>query len=408
MQPAILIRLRPTGPWRFGPGDGGHDRIDMLYRSDRLYSALTVAARQLGWLDEWLEATARPTKAALAFSSLFPYQGDTLFAFPPYSLWPPPTSLMTTSSPVFLSKTRWSAARFVPLAVIEAILLGQPILADQWMLDAESGCLLRRDRPSSSPFRTIIRSGAAVDRLTGATVQAHSSACLEFEAGAGLWSIVRYSDPGAQATWNARIQAAFRLLADSGFGGRRASGWGHSETPEFRHGVWPALLMPKLARTRNGNQAGNGDGTVSYYWLLSLFSPSPGDAVEWSAGDYRIALRGGRIDSGRASNAIKKSVRMISEGSVLASHAELIGAPIDVTPEGFSHPVYRSGLALALELPPVRATLDHPVEMPGDDEALEASPCDEPSASPAHQAQVSSPPESEISPGAEEQTEDEV
>jgi hypothetical protein len=96
MQPGLLIRLRPLGPWRFGPADGGHDRVDILYRSDRLYSAVTLAMQRLGLLDEWLEATVRAPQPAVVFSSLFPFQGDTLFAIPPATQWPPPSPLLTT------------------------------------------------------------------------------------------------------------------------------------------------------------------------------------------------------------------------------------------------------------------------------------------------------------------------
>ena len=181
MQQALLIRLRPAGPWRYGPGDGGLDRVDTLYRSDRLYSAVTVAMRHLGFLEEWLAATAQSPVSAVSFSSLFPFQGDSLFAIPPATAWPPPPGLVTTPSPVFLSKIRWKAARFVPLTLIDSLLAGQPVLADQWIPDPESGCLLRRDRPSSSPFRIAIRSGAAVDRLENRSVEVHSAACVELE-----------------------------------------------------------------------------------------------------------------------------------------------------------------------------------------------------------------------------------
>src|SRR5579875_3401792 len=80
MQSAMLIRLRPRGPWRYGPGDGAPDRVDVTFRSDRLYSALTLAMRQLGFLEPWLDATARADTPPFAWSSLFPFQGDTLFA----------------------------------------------------------------------------------------------------------------------------------------------------------------------------------------------------------------------------------------------------------------------------------------------------------------------------------------
>jgi CRISPR type III-A-associated RAMP protein Csm4 len=373
MQPAVLIRLRPAGPWRFGPGDGGHDRLDGLYRSDRLYSAVTLAMRQLGWLEAWLEATARRESSAVAFSSLFPFQGDTLFAPPPATLWPPPATLVNASSPVFLSKIRWSAARFVPLGVIESMLRGQSILADQWLPDAESGCLLRRDRPSSSPFRAVTISRAAVDRVTSAAVHPHSCAAVEFEAGSGLWILARYADAAAHAEWNDRLIGAFRLLADSGLGGHRSSGWGRASEPEFQQGAWPALLFPKLARARNGNQQDNADGAS--FWLLSLYSPAASDAVDWSQGDYRATLRGGHIENGAALPVQKKNVRMVMEGSVIVARTEPLGAAVDVAPEGFGHPVYRCGTALAFRLPEAGPAAAEPVETPHGEEAPEEKPC---------------------------------
>ena len=370
MQQALLIRLRPAGPWRYGPGEGGHDRVDTLYRSDRLYSAVTVAMRQLGFLDEWLAATVQASLTQMAFSSLFPFQADSLFAIPPASAWPPPPGLVTTPSPVFLSKIRWKAARFVPVTLIDSLLAGQPVLADQWLPDPESGCLLRRDRPSSSPFRIAIRSGAAVDRLVNGSVEVHSAACVEFEAASGLWSAVRFADESAESAWSSRIQAAFRLLADTGFGGRRTSGWGQIHAPEFQQGPWPKLLFPKAAHTlvqRNGSAEPHGG---SQFWLLSLYSPAPADQVDWTAGDYELAFRSG---------AQTKALRMVSEGSVLAARSEPTGAAVDIAQNGTPHSVYRSGLALALELPVIEEhKLEEPVEQPSTEEAIETQPCAEP------------------------------
>jgi hypothetical protein len=98
MQPALLIRLRPRGPWRPGSPEREQDRADRLYGSDRLYSAVSLAMLQLGWLDEWLKDTARASHPAVAFGSLFPYQSETLFAPPPATLWPPATHLVSPQS----------------------------------------------------------------------------------------------------------------------------------------------------------------------------------------------------------------------------------------------------------------------------------------------------------------------
>jgi CRISPR type III-A-associated RAMP protein Csm4 len=352
MQQALLVRLRPAGPWRYGPADGALDRVDTLYRSDRLFSAITLAMRQLGMLDAWLDATARAGTSAVAFSSLFPFQGDVLYATPPANLWPPPPTLVNTSSPVFLTKIRWRAAHFVPVSVIDSLMTSQPILADQWLPDTESGCLLRRDRPSSSPFRVAQRSTAAVDRLRLTGDEAPARACVEFETGGGLWIVARFHDQAAFDAWSEPVQAAFKLLADSGFGGGRSKGWGQTQTPEFETGNWPGLILPKVAKAqRNGN--GESETPANkLYWLLSLYSPAAADAIDWSGGEYELGVRSGRVESVAAMGTLKKSVRMVLEGCVLSAASEPAGTAVDVAPEGVGHPVYRSGIALALELPP--------------------------------------------------------
>src|SRR5436305_13031258 len=97
MPSGLLIRLRPIGPWRIGPDSGDRDRVDRIFHSDSLYSAVTSAMASLELLEPWLDATARSATPAVRFSSCFPFQGDTLYVAPPRNLWPPPAS----------SKVRW-------------------------------------------------------------------------------------------------------------------------------------------------------------------------------------------------------------------------------------------------------------------------------------------------------------
>lgn len=381
MQQALVIRLRPLGPWRFGPEDGGFDRLDTLYRSDRLFSAVTLAMQRLGWLNDWLAATARASQPAVSFSSLFPFQGETLFAVPPSTLWPPPASLVITPSPVFLAKLRWTIARFVPVPVIDSLLAGQNILADQWLPDPESGCLLRRDRPSSSPFRVVTRSSGPVDRLKNISHHPSSLACVEFESGSGLWTLACFANSEAESVWSDRVQAALRLLADSGFGGRRSAGWGQAQAPEFQRGLWPTVLFPKAGRTSRSSAAAlNGNGDTGLYWLLSLYSPASSDQVNWAGGDYHLTVRTGRVESSAGTGTTKKSVRMISEGSVIAAVGPPAGVAVNVAPDGFAHPVFRSGFAVALPLPAIAAPeeLAAQVEEPSTEEAVEPKPCAEP------------------------------
>ncbi len=357
MSSALLIRLRPAGPWRYGPGDGARDRVDALYRSDRLFSAVSQAMLHLGHLDDWLEATARASHPAVVFSSLFPFQADTLFAPPPQTLWPPSVAALRTPSPVFLTKVRWRTAQFVPVPVIEALITGSQVSADQWIADAESGCLLRRDRPQSSPFRSVVRARVPVDRLTNRSADAHNTACIEFEPGAGLWAIALFADSNAEAAWGERVQAAFRLLGDIGFGGARSSGWGQAPSPECQLGDWPAMLFPKLAHR---HPIGAGDGLSSLHWLLSLYTPAADDSVNWAEGKYALTVRGGRVESRAGWGAEKKLVRMVTEGSVVSAGSGLKGQAVDVAPDRFAHPVYRAGFALALQLPVIHITEEVP------------------------------------------------
>jgi CRISPR type III-A-associated RAMP protein Csm4 len=188
---------------------------------------------------------------------------------------------------------------------------------------------------TQGPFRVSVRSSAAVDR-GGAGVTPHSSACLEFAPNAGLWTTILFADDAARDIWRDRVAGALRWLSDSGFGGERSRGWGHAEI-EFSESAIP---LPR--RGANGETG---------WWLLSLFYPSAEDSIDWSRGNYSVVARGGRVESTAGWGLPKRATRMIAEGSVLASSLEPRGAAPDVAPEGFPHPVYRWGRALALPVP---------------------------------------------------------
>jgi len=315
-----------VGPWRIGPDSGDRDRVDRIYHSDSLYSAVTSAMGRLDMLDEWLEATAQASEPAVRFSSCFPYQGDTLLVMPPRNLWPPPAS----------SKVRWKGARFVPLSVVESLAAGKGISEDGWVIDGPSECLLPFSTPPTpGPFRVSVRSSAAVDR-EGESVSPHSTACIEFTPGSGLWCAVQFSGDAAREQWSEPLTAAFRLLCDSGFGGKRSQGWGRAEMPEISEGMVEVHTNTEEAPA---------------YWLLSLFHPAAADTVDWSQGNYTLTTRGGRVESDARWGDPKKQTRMVAEGSVLVAAAEPRGSAADVAPEGFPHPVYRSGFALAIRVP---------------------------------------------------------
>ncbi len=340
MLPALLVRFRPTGPWRFGPDSGARNRVDPVCHSDTFFSAVTSAISQLDSIEPWLEATVGT--AAVRLSSLFPWQGDMLFVPAPKGLWPPPAS----------SRVRWGGARFIPSRVLELMLAGKTIEEDRWLVDGPSACLA----PSggrfrgTGPFREGLRTGAAVDRWNGGA-EPYRTACLEFAEDAGMWGLAVFRDETARASWSGPLRAAFRLLADHGIGGERSLGWGRSAEPQFREGLLSELLFRHPVEHAEPPNA---------RWLLSLYRPAPGDAVDWSLGSYSVVTRTGRTWSPARSGDLKRSVRMVSEGSVLVSSMELSGSACDVAPPGFPHPVWAAGFAVSLPViwkKPVPASL---------------------------------------------------
>jgi len=325
---SFAVRFRPMGPWRFGPDSGARDRVDLIYHSDAFYSAVCSAMSQLGLADAWFQATATAPSPAVRFSSFFPFLGDTMFVVPPRSLWPPPES----------TKVRYKGAHFVPLQVIQALLSDQAIDEDRWAVDGESECLTPSGSHGRGPFRVALRSSAGVDRLRQAGVEVHSTACLEFARDAGLWTIVQFANAAATAQWEAPVRSALLLLADSGLGGERSRGWGRSQAPE-----WQPWTRPQAPASEPPMERA--------HWLLSLYTPSGNDSVDWKRGSYVTVSRRGRIESSARWGEPKQLTTMIAEGSVLLASHELLGAASNVAPDGFPHPVYRSGFAVTVPIP---------------------------------------------------------
>lgn len=332
----FTFRYWPRGPWRFGSECGAPGLADIVLHSDAVYAAVTHAMNLLGLLRDWLEAVFEdPAGPAVRFSSLFPFHHRTLFVAPPRTLWPPAPS----------SKVRWKGARLIPLSAVRTLASRQVLEEDAWLVDGESQCLVPAADPTG-PFKVSVRSFAAVDRL-GAGVEVHRAACLEFRPGAGIWGAVRFASEEAKRRWSEPVQAALRLLADSGLGGKRSLGWGHAAAVEFEEEA-PEGQAPDSATVEDHQAA---SGTEAAWWLLSVFSPAADEDIDWRRGNYTLIVRSGRISSPAAQGELKRATRLIGEGSVLVAGAAPRGRALDVAPAGSPHPVYRASYAFALPIP---------------------------------------------------------
>ena len=191
MNPGLVVKLRPAGPWRIGPDSGARNRVDVdlsqrfaVLRGHRR-PCRGWARSTNGWMPPRAARSARRCASAPAFR-FWTRSASSCRRAP--SGRPPRRALMS-------ARVRWKSARFVPLGVVQAILAGQPLDENHWTVDGASECLLPAGQPG--PFRTGVRWSAAVDRLTGAA-ERHSTACIEFRPGAGLWTIVSFADEAAR------------------------------------------------------------------------------------------------------------------------------------------------------------------------------------------------------------------
>jgi hypothetical protein len=382
-----------------------------------------------------------------------------------------------------------------------------------------------------------------VDRLDPGKYEVHRTACLEFAPNAGLWFVAEFAGPEARLAWEPRVVAAVRLLADSGFGGRRSIGWGHADIVDVQDGslaelvlgtrrppeppplpppapvpvttepitepvqaaviappaIEPLLLepipvppspiepapdepspvepappepgsvesapaesapaeppslatapveltpvepasaeptpsapastepkpdeptpveptpteptptepaptepappeptptepapieptpaepppaepapvtplpelppeplqpvTPSLAAVETADAAAAAAPAVAAalptptptaWWLISVYAPAPEDAIEWTRGAYSLITRSGRVDSPHGAGQLKKTMRMVEEGSLLFAPSAPRGLAADVSPDGFPHSVFRAGYAVALPVP---------------------------------------------------------
>jgi CRISPR type III-A-associated RAMP protein Csm4 len=351
MRHGLLVRLRPNGPWRVGSDTGARDETADLFHSDSLYSAISHAMARLGEMEAWFAATAQGEgMPAVRFGSCYPWQDDDLFVIPPRTVWPPATATLL----------RLRQATFLPLRLVASLLGGETLDEEQWSVASHSRCLVRSQERQhgtpAGPYQITMRAHAPVDRMHRTSAHALTTACFEFRPNSGLWFAAAFRDDDARERWSGPVKAAIRLLADSGFGGRRSIGWGRSDDPEIREGGLPALVLPEFSVSAPppATAAAGGEPAPAVqtgYWLLSLYRPAAEDTVDWNRGDYSLLVRGGRTDSPQESGGEKKLLRMVGEGSVLMAASEPVGSAADVRAEGGPHPVYRFGCPISIPIP---------------------------------------------------------
>lgn len=178
------------------------------------------------------------------------------------------------------------------------------------------------------------RTGVGVDRLTGGPLEdiLFDICDITVTSSSLLLGVVLYCEDHFLSV----IRRAFDVLGLSGIGSNRSTGHGQFQV--------------KAVERYNPPEMGSG-----YHLLLSLYHPSIGEFKTGFMNNslYRLEKRGGYITSKHVTPLRRPPVTMITEGSLIKGRkpdGEIIRVLDTNLSLGLSHPVYRDGRAISIEV----------------------------------------------------------
>ena len=356
--------------FHFGRQGIGMEEASETLASDSLFAALVAQAvlldpRNVG--SDGVPAFAQPFVSGtppFALSSLFPRLGDLILLPRPALKLPDMDDAQRERIGKGFKKLRYLSPRLFTDVCAGRPFSREPIIMQKgkvWLSQEEAEKLPKPwGRQSNEGDKSwFARLGETpiweIESLPHVAVDRVSNASAYFEVGrvtyapgAGLALLVRFAEPTGQA----QFERLLHLLGESGLGGRRSSGAGAF------HGV--------RGTTPDLNLGTPGSRQV----LLSRYLPRPEEreALRSEQASYQLVNVGGWLYSTGKPAQRRQRVRMVAEGSVLDGakvDGPIRGTVVDVRPvykagkphphlgigNGTDHPVYRSGLALALPIP---------------------------------------------------------
>ena len=303
---ALVAKLRLRAPVHVGSSTLGEENTHDYVPSDTFFSAICHAYLEL-YGREALEALLGRFRGEPPFliSSAFPFFEDTLFL--PFPRIAPGPRLESEER---RAKKRLKEVPWLSLDVFSRVLRGEePRVAE------EADGLL--------PHKELLPRVALDRESSGSSL--YYVRRVVFPEGGGVWALLDARD----ATLEAELVGALRLLGDMGLGGERTVGCGRFE-PNFEDP--PEALSRHL-------------GGTAPYVALSRVCPEPGT----SSGAERYALieSNGWMLSPTGVQLKRKSVWFFAEGS--SFREPMRGRIVDVTP-GYDpgHRVYRYGCGVYL------------------------------------------------------------
>ena len=348
--------------------------------SDTLFSALVDTwSRTGGDADLWTRPF-REGESPFLLTSAFPFAGNVRFYPAPVDLSlliPPDRPAETVDKPL-------KRVRYLSEGLLRRALSGQGLpeflpeqdehpgkpAQDQHAVRLQEGalCLLQEEadqlpgglrlnaQGSKRSLRLLMRQNVwqtertphvTVDRINSASNIFHAGR-TRFAPGCGLWFGVQWRSPDSAVgdqgglSYRDALEQGLDFLGDEGIGGERNAGYG-----AFAPSCGEEFHLPD---PRPGGVA----------WLLSRYLPAPTEIPECLSDPraaYKLVRVGGWARALGGADQRRTQIHLLAAGSLITwPDASPVGAIADLRPHyaesagSFPHPVWRSGLAVAVRL----------------------------------------------------------
>jgi len=334
------------GGFHFGLHGLGQEETAPCFPSDSLFAALLARLAHLAGAQAVEEFTGlfQQDSPPFVLSSTFPFAGQVLF-------YPTPASARRGEAAGVTAK-QLKKASYLSGSLFRALLDGQPLVerypgalklqGGSLLASPEEAALLPKslqDDPSALIWQVEQRPRVTLGRAAQNS-NIFFTGRVSYAADCGLWFAVRWLRE--DAALKARLVELLGELAEFGLGAERSIGFG-------------ACTIRPAASIQLPEPGGGA-------WLtLSRYLPRPDEMAALQHPDACYTLRsvGGWLDSPVRSGQRRRPVNLLAEGSIFGPLSRPIpGRVVDVrpsyesNPDPLKHPVYRSGLALAVRCQP--------------------------------------------------------
>lgn len=319
-----IIKLSNLSPMHIGTGRENYDFSDAALHSDTLISALAAIKAQQGGGDNLHDFLL-----SFRLSSAFPYFKETLFLPTAFGK----KDVVIPNQEEHLYRKALKKVKYAAYPIWERMVNGDKVTIDSKQI--QGGFILEKASEDFRISHSQVNQRVFVPRDGASDSEPFFFEWMYYDTNAGLYVLT-----DATGELLEEVVKLFKLLGLQGVGTDKSVGGG-----QFNAELAGCLHI-------------NTPSSANAMMLLSLYIPQESEleniCLEQSR--YQIILRGGYIAGSQQEefrHLRKKSIYMMSVGSVLKTVNPLEGKVVDLRPnwnDNLLHPVYRSGRALSIPI----------------------------------------------------------